>query len=91
MILVRGDLPQRRRDDLEVDTSEVVSGQIEILSIKVILQGQKWILCSVYKQPKVKNVDFKAALETMCGRLTKDRANLLVAGDMNVNLKVETG
>ncbi len=86
MIQVRGDLPQRRRDDLEVDTSDVVSGRIEILSIEVILQGAKWILCSMYKQPKVKNVDFKATLETLCDRLTKERANILVAGDMNVNL-----
>ena len=52
LMLIRDDLPQCRRQDLEAVNAE--SGRVEILAIELVLRKEKWIILSVYKQPQLK-------------------------------------
>jgi len=57
MAIVRSDLPQTRRFDLE--HVEVNYGRVEIMVIELMIRKNKWYLCSLYKQPTVKDGEFK--------------------------------
>ena len=48
---VRSDIPHTRGNDMEEYI--VSTGRIECMVIELILKSEKWLLCSVYKQPKV--------------------------------------
>ncbi len=50
MMYVRGDLPQRRRYDLE-ECNFYMSGRIEIMVLEINLRKDKWLCCNMYKQP----------------------------------------
>ncbi len=84
MAIVRSDLPQRRRHDLE--HYETMSGRIEILIIELMLKKEKWLLCSIYKQPKVKDSEFINILEKLVGSLSINNCNYVLIGDFNINV-----
>ena len=80
-MLVRDDLPQQRRKDLE--TLQADDGRIETLAIELSLKGKKWLFLSMYKQPLVKSKSLVEALEWLFNQSSK---NLIVFGDLNVNM-----
>ena len=51
MMLVRDDIAQRRRQDL--DLFSVTSGRIELMVLEIRINAEKWLLVNMYKQPKV--------------------------------------
>jgi hypothetical protein len=84
MMLVREDLPQCRRYDLEEHKCE--SGRMECLVIEIIIQGRKWLIHSIYKQPIVKNNHFKTVIENVIINCNKEDLNYIICGDLNINM-----
>ena len=84
MAFIRNYITQRRRDDLE--TLEADSGRIECMAIEIMIKSEKWLLVSVYKQPKVNNCNFKCAIESLFDKLSHERCNYIISGDFNVNI-----
>ena len=52
---------QKRRSDLEI--IELIEGRVECLAVEVRLCNEKWIILSVYKEPKTKNDVFNVILK----------------------------
>ncbi len=50
MLYIRGDLPHRRREDLEFDREG-----IQTIVIECIIKRRKWLIMLIYKPPKVAN------------------------------------
>ena len=84
MMFVRGDLPQRRRNELEVNTCQ--SGRIESIAVEITTQDKKWLLFNMYKQPIVKDSDFKTIFEDVLKSCTRQGMNYIICGDLNVNM-----
>ena len=57
MMYVRGDLPERRRYDLEECNLHNMSGRIEIMVVEIYLRKDKWLCCSMHKHPSVRDTD----------------------------------
>lgn len=84
MAIVRADIPQRRRLDLE-SGNNASTGRIEMMVLELTIKREKWLLCSLYKQPKVSDSNFKDILENVITKLGQDGRNFLIIGDFNVN------
>ena len=84
VMYIRSDLPQRRVKELE--NSEVESGRVEVLANEIVISDEKWLICSVYKQPTVKDADISNLLESLFNKCSKDYSNYIVCGDINVNV-----
>ena len=63
MTYVRNDLLQKRRTDLEI--IELTEGRVECLAVEVRLCNEKWIILSVYKEPKTKHDVFIRNIENL--------------------------
>ena len=70
MTYIRDDLPQRRGDDLEGYVCG--SGRIEYIVMEIMIQGQKWLIWSVYKHPTVTNGPFCVVMEHILTDCNKD-------------------
>ncbi len=62
------------------------SGRVEVLVVEVILNGEKWFYCIVYKQPTVKSVHFIVFLQSVFDKCLREQANLIASGDFNINM-----
>ena len=55
---------------MELESGQSQSRRIEILVTKLMLKRKKWLLCSVHKQPKVKDHDFVDISEKLTALLS---------------------
>ncbi len=62
------------------------TGRIEYLIVEVDLNGEKWLVLSVYKQPKVKDETLIRLLSSLLDRCSKEYRNFIMIGDMNVDV-----
>ena len=62
------------------------SGRVEVLVVEVILNGEKWFYCSVYKQPTVKSGHFIVVLQSVFDKCLREQANFMASGDFNINV-----
>ncbi len=85
MMVVRGDIPQRRRTDLEVELPGV-KGHTEIMVLELMAKGRKWMYCSVDKQPLVSDADLVRNMDKLFNVLEAEKVDFIVCGDMNVNV-----
>ena len=84
MMYFRSDLGQQRRSDLEI--SECQSGRVEIMAVELILNGEKWLFCSVYKQPKVKDEHIIDILCKIIDKCTAEGLKTILVGDLNIDV-----
>ena len=84
LIYVRSDLPQRRLQELEMDYLND-DGRLETIVIEVMLNSEKWLLCSIYKQPKLKNTIFLTIMNDMLMKCSHHGKHIMIVGDLNVN------
>ena len=84
LMLIRDDLPQQRRLDLE--SVQADSGRIELLAIEIIINREKWLMFNMYKQPQVKNNHIIETLESIINQGLNEVKNLMLFGDLNVNM-----
>ena len=78
MMYFQSDLGQQRRSDLEI--SECQSGRVEIVAVELILNGEKWLFFSVYKQPKVKDE------RKIIDKCTAEGLKTILVGDLNIDV-----
>ena len=86
MLYVRSDLPQRERTELMFNTQTIQSGRIESVVVEIVINGTKWLLYNVYKQPKVTNSDFKTCMENILSKCMSEKLKFIICGDMNINM-----
>ncbi len=83
---VCGDLPHRRRLDLEPSSEGTPSGREEIMTVEIALNKKKWLCSTVYKQPQVYDRELIALLESTIDKAVQEGADFIVSGDLNVNV-----
>ena len=59
---------------------------VEIIAVEVMFHGEKWLISSVYKQPKVQDEDFTGKLKSLLNTCMRDCRNLVLMGDLNINV-----
>ena len=79
-------IPQYRRHDLECFAKDDLNGRIELLVIEVIINKEKWLMFSIYKQHKVKNCYLVECLEAIMSHISQSNYNLIFLGDFHVNM-----
>ena len=85
MLYIRNDLVQRRRSDLECDVLSE-RGRVESLCVELYIRSEKWIICSIYKQPTMKVTDFCQIFEIFLSNLASECLNYIVIGDLNIDM-----
>jgi len=78
-------MPQRRRQDIELCGFNNEGGRIELLCIEIKINNEKWIIISIYKQPKVKTVNLNQCIDQLMNEFVND-VNVVIIGDTNENL-----
>ncbi len=89
MMFVRGDVPRLRRTDLEPNSSQTDSGRIESLVVEITGKGEKWICCSMFKQPCIKLADLLTVMKSVINDAVQEGVNLIIVGDLNTNVMNE--
>ncbi len=77
---IRSSIIHMRRTDIEIYKSDS-----QYVVIEVWLRKEKWFIVSVYKPPPA-NV-FISELSQMCDQLYCESDNIILIGDMNINMK----
>ncbi len=83
---VGDDLIQPRRDDMEPRGHNVRSGRIETMIIEITFRSEKWMYCSLYKQPVVTETDFLEFLEDFVNKIVSKCVNCVLVGDFNIDI-----
>ncbi len=86
MMYVRGDLPERRRYDLEECNLHNMSGRIEIMVVEIYLRKDKWLCCSMHKHPSVRDTDLVQILWLLIDKCVRENYNFTILGDLNINV-----
>ena len=84
MAYVRDDITQCRLSHME--NIACVSGRIECLIIEIVVKSEKWLFCSMYKQPKVTDNDFKYVFDQFINDINSKYSNVVIVGDLNINM-----
>ena len=85
VLYVISDLPQRRLDELEADYLND-DGRIETMAIEIMINSEKWIFYSIYKQPKLNNGKFVSLIDDIIVmKCSRHGGNIMIVGDLNVN------
>ena len=85
MMIVRNDMPQRRRQDIELCAFSNENGRIELLCIEIKIKNEQWIIISMYKQPKVKTHQLNTCIDKLMNQYIND-INVIIIDDTNVNM-----
>ncbi len=88
------------RKDVKSDTgglimSEVIfprrelhnDAMIETLAVEVVFNDEKWLVCSIYKQPKVKDGNLVRILSSLLDTFSADYTKFILVGDINVDVR----
>ena len=78
----RGDLPCRRRTDLE----KLFHNSIENIIIETHVRKEKWLFIGVYKPPTAKNDHLFQNLENLLNDVRTDFKSIYIIGDMNIDI-----
>ena len=74
---------QRRRFDLELNTSA-----FEIIILEVQLyKKEKWLICSCYKPPSIKDSVFERSFSELLNSLQIESPHILIIGDINFDMR----
>ena len=79
---IRSDITHCRRKDQENSNCGA-----QYIILEVWLRKKKWFYMFVYKPPSVKNEGFVAEMLKICEMLYKESSDILIAGDMNIDMK----
>jgi exonuclease III len=85
ILYIRNDLVQRRREDLEFDVDNEF-GRLESICVETYVHSEKWLICSTYKQPKMKDSKLYELFENVFDTYTNESKIVIIMGDININL-----
>ena len=57
-----------------------------LLSVEVLINKETWLFISMYKQPKVRTMLLIDCLEAVTNECSLDNCNIVILGDLNVNM-----
>ena len=81
----RSDLPHRRRYDMELNASG-----FEFIILEVQLyKKEKWLICSCYKPPSIKDSVFEKSFSELLNSLQIESSHILIIGDINFDMTKE--
>ena len=86
IMYVRNDMPQSRCNRIEEFAENNEHGRIELLAVEITIKGEKWIMVSVYKQPKVHNNTMTQCIDRIMNVCLNSYHNIVLLGDFNVNM-----
>ena len=81
-LVKKGLLPNRKY--------EFQSSVIEIISIEIVIKKRKWIIHTVYRPPSIDLALFFNELSNILDRTFGKYENLLILGDLNIDLSDQT-
>lgn len=85
-IFVASSLSYRRRSDLSLDVLKCESVWIEFPETCFSQDAKKLVIGCIYRSPSSSLTDFCEALNKVLHTLSFERKNVVIMGDMNVNL-----
>jgi hypothetical protein len=62
------------------------TGRIEILAVEVVMRKEKWIILSIYKQPKTSTNCIVETVDKIMMQLAQNNFNIVILGDFNINM-----
>ena len=71
------------------DYADLFSQGVEGLVFEVTIKNRKWLLCSIYKPPNVKDTLFISCLSKTFEAMLSETSYIMVVGDLNFNMNVE--
>ena len=86
LLYIRNDMAQMRRLDIEQAAFQNENGRIEIICVEVTVNKEKWIILSMYKQPKVKTTLLVDCIDQIMSQCVHLDVNFILIGDLNVNM-----
>ncbi len=84
MMIVRNDIPHKRRPEFENDISHVQS-----LVVELLVRSQKWFYIVFYKSPKVKDSDFIECLVKTYDSVLAEAKEVILVGDFNIDMMTD--
>ena len=88
--MVEAFLPLLRKDCYPIEKYEFESSAIEIISIEIVIKKRKWIVHTVYRPPSFDLALFFNELSNILHRSFGKYENLLILGDLNIDLSDKT-
>ena len=85
MTYIRSDIPHHRRDDVEIN-----SDVFQCLCVELSINGEKWLVSTLYRPPSSPVHGYYEALYLLTDRMLKDADTIILMGDTNINFLNET-
>ena len=85
MMLIRNDIPHRRRDDLECNL-EQLGHKIQLMILECHVRSQKWYIITLYKLPKIRNHNFIDFMSHMYDLIIPESNEIICFGDFNIDM-----
>ena len=83
---IRSDLPHRRRTDLELNHGSAF--ELVVLEVQ-FYKKEKWLICSCYKPPCIKDSVFERSFSELLNYLQIESPHILIIGDINFDMNKE--
>lgn len=85
-IFVSASIPYQRRYDLSLSVENTESVWIEIANPSLPSSGNKTIIGCIYRSPSSSVPDFCSSLSSIFNKLSLEKKNVVILGDININL-----
>ena len=86
MMIIRNDLPQFRRNDIEKLNMNDCNRRVEPMAVEITIKSKKCVFVSIYKQPKVKLYYITVIIDDIMAVLAQCDYNIVLIGDFNINV-----
>lgn len=84
-VLITSSIPYKRRQDLFFDIN-CESVWLEVESSALPLNNRHTVIASIYRSPSSSNSEFCVQLERILATLTLENKNIIICGDVNINI-----
>ena len=81
---VRCDIPQKKVDLYVIGSLN--KGKIELQAIEITVNDEKWLVINMYKEPKTPDATLVDHLDKMLSTYCSQYTNVVLCGDINVNM-----
>lgn len=85
-VLITSSIPYKRRQDLFFDNIICESVWLEVEASALPLNNRHTIVASIYRSPSSSNSEFCLQLERILATLTMENKNIIICGDVNINI-----
>jgi hypothetical protein len=83
MVFIKSSIPHCRRDDISPAN---LGGEIEHIVFEFTLGKNKWLMSTIYKPPRVTDLEFEQFYVPLHENMVSITSNLLTIGDLNFDM-----